>query len=86
MTKEFAESAKVKANRRVTIPKAVRERLGIIKGDRIGFVVDGNDVHVINSARYAMSVLQDGLAGEAERLGLDSEEAVNDLVTSIRNS
>ncbi|MGJ9529858.1 AbrB/MazE/SpoVT family DNA-binding domain-containing protein [Actinotignum sp. GS-2025a] len=67
MTEEFAESAKVKAKGRVTIPKSVRKRLGINKGDRIGFVVDGNDVRVINSARYAMSVLQDGLAGEAER-------------------
>ncbi|MDY5127946.1 AbrB/MazE/SpoVT family DNA-binding domain-containing protein [Actinotignum sp. GS-2025c] len=86
VTKKFAESAKVKAKGRVTIPKAVRERLGINKGDRIAFVVDGSDVRVINSARYALSVLQTGLAGEAERLGLESEEAVNDLVASIRNS
>ncbi|MHB1990592.1 AbrB/MazE/SpoVT family DNA-binding domain-containing protein [Actinotignum timonense] len=71
---------------RVTIPKSVRKRLGINKGDRIAFVVDGSDVRVINSARYALSVLQTGLAGEAKRLSLDSEEAVNDLVASIRNS
>ncbi|MFG6286378.1 AbrB/MazE/SpoVT family DNA-binding domain-containing protein [Actinotignum schaalii] len=73
------------AKGQVTVPKAVRNRLGVSSGDRLAFVVDGDEVRVVNSARYAMSMLQAGLEGEAERLGLDSEEAVNDLVAELRS-
>lgn len=85
MSAAFVESAKVMAKGQVTVPKAVRNRLGVSSGDRLAFVVDGDEVRVVNSARYAMSMLQAGLEGEAERLGLDSEEAVNDLVAELRS-
>ena len=85
MSTAFIESAKVMAKGQVTVPKSVRDRLGVTSGDRLAFVVDGEEVRVVNSARYAMSVLQAGLAGEAERLGLDSEEAVNNLIAEIRD-
>ncbi|MDY5127548.1 AbrB/MazE/SpoVT family DNA-binding domain-containing protein [Actinotignum sp. SLA_B059] len=85
MSTAFVESAKVMAKGQVTVPKAVRNRLGVSSGDRLAFVVDGDEVRVVNSARYAMSMLQAGLEGEAERLGLDSEEAVNDLVAELRS-
>ncbi|MDY5137809.1 AbrB/MazE/SpoVT family DNA-binding domain-containing protein [Actinotignum timonense] len=73
------------AKGQVTVPKSVRNRLGVDSGDRLVFVVDDDEVRVVNSARYAMSVLQAGLEGEAERLGLDTEEAVNALVADIRS-
>lgn len=85
MSTAFIESAKVMVKGQVTVPKSVRDRLGVASGDRLAFVVDGEEVRVVNSARYAMSVLQSGLAGEAERLGLDSEEAVNNLIAEIRD-
>ncbi len=40
---------------------------------------------MVNSAVYAMQMLQNEMAGEAERTGLTSEEAVNDLVKEIRS-
>ncbi|MDY5148323.1 AbrB/MazE/SpoVT family DNA-binding domain-containing protein [Actinotignum sp. GS-2025e] len=85
MSTVFVESAKVMAKGQVTVPKSVRNRLGVDSGDRLVFVVDDDEVRVVNSARYAMSVLQAGLEGEAERLGLDTEEAVNALVADIRS-
>ncbi|MCD2491951.1 AbrB/MazE/SpoVT family DNA-binding domain-containing protein [Lacrimispora sp. NSJ-141] len=59
------------AKGQVTIPKDVREVLGVASGDRITFVVDGNTVRIVNSVVYAMQMLQQEMAGETECTGLD---------------
>ena len=68
----------------VTIPKDVREILGISSGDRITFVVENGNVRLINSAVYAMQLLQAQMANEAENTGLTSDEAIIDLVKEVR--
>ena len=72
----FIDNAKVMAKGQVTIPKDVREILGVSSGDRITFVVENGSVRLINSAVYAMQMLQAQMAGEAEEAGLTSDEAV----------
>ena len=54
-------------------------------GDRITFIVEGNTVRIVNSAIYTMQVLQQEMAGEAERIGLTSEDDVMELVKELRN-
>ena len=80
----FIDNAKVKSNGQVTIPKDVREILGISSGDRITFVVENGNVRLINSAVYAMQLLQAQMANEAENTGLTSDEAIMDLVKEVR--
>ena len=80
----FVDNAKVMSKGQVTIPKSVRDVLGVSNGDRVSFVVDGNNVRIINSAVYAMQILQAQMAGEAERAGLSSEEDVVRLIKDIR--
>ena len=80
----FIDNAKVMAKGQVTIPKDVREILGISSGDRVTFVVENGSVRLINSAVYAMQMLQAQMAGEAENSGLTSDEAVMDLVKEVR--
>ena len=80
----FVDNAKVMSKGQVTIPKSVRDVLGVSNGDRVSFVVDGNNVRIINSAVYAMQILQAQMAGEAERAGLSSEEGVVRLIKDIR--
>ncbi len=80
----FVDNAKVMAKGQVTIPKSVRDVLGVSNGDRVSFIVEGNNVRVINSAVYAMQILQSQMAGEAERAGLSSEEDVVKLIKDIR--
>jgi len=79
-SKAFVDNAKVMAKGQVTIPKDVREVLGVASGDRITFIVEGNTVRIVNSAVYAMQMLQQDMAGEAERTGLVSEDDVMTLV------
>ena len=60
----FIDNAKVMAKGQVTIPKDVREILGVSSGDRITFVVENGSVRLINSAVYAMQMLQAHLVKE----------------------
>ena len=59
--------------------------LGVSNGDRVTFIVEGNTVRIVNSAVYAMQILQQEMAGEAERIGLISEDDVMALVKELRN-
>ena len=81
----FVDNAKVMAKGQVTIPKDIRDVLGVASGDRITFIVEGNTVRIVNSAIYAMQVFQQEMAGEAERTGLTSEDDVMELVKELRN-
>ena len=81
----FVDNAKVMAKGQFTIPKDVREVPGVTSGDRVSFIVEGNTVRLVNSAVYAMQVLQSEMAGEAERTGLVSEEDVMALVRELRD-
>ena len=80
----FIDNAKVMSKGQVPIPKDVREILGISSGDRITFVVENGNVRLINSAIYAMQLLQAQMANEAENTGLTSDEAIMDLVKEVR--
>lgn len=84
MKKMFVDNAKVMAKGQVTIPKDVREVLGISNGDRVTFVVEGDNVRIVNSAVYAMQLLQMQMIGEAERTGMITEDDVNNLVKEVR--
>ena len=81
----FIDNAKVMAKGQITIPKDIREVLGVASGDRITFVVEGNTVRIVNSAVYAMQVLQKEMVGEAERTGLITDDDVMALVKELRN-
>lgn len=80
----FIDNAKVMAKGQVTIPKDIREILGVSSGDRITFVVENGSVRVINSAIYAMQMLQAQMDGEAETAGVASDEDVMNLVKEVR--
>ena len=85
LAKAFVDNAKVMAKGQVTIPKDVRDVLGVASGDRVTFVVEGNTDSIVNSAVYAMHMLPQEMAGEAERTGLTSEDGEKALVTELRN-
>ena len=81
----FVDNAKVMAKGQVTIPKDVREILGVTSGDRISFIVEKDTVRIVNSAVYAMQVLQQEMEKDAEQAGLHSEEDVMALVKELRD-
>jgi AbrB family looped-hinge helix DNA binding protein len=76
--------AKVMSKGQVTIPKNIREVLGVDTGDRVTFVVEDGKIVVMNSAVYALLKIQSEMKGEASRLGLQSEDDVVNLIKQIR--
>ena len=81
----FIDNAKVMSKGQVTIPKDIREILGVSCGDRITFIVENGSVRLVNSAVYAMQILQAQMADEAEKTGLNSDDAVMEMVKEIRS-
>lgn len=81
----FVDNAKVMSKGQVTIPKDIRDVLGVASGDRITFIVEGGTVRIVNSAVYAMQVLQREMIGESERSGLTSDDDIMALVKELRN-
>lgn len=85
VTDNFIDNAKVMSKGQVTIPKDVRNVLGIESGDRITFIVENGNVRIVNSAIYAMQILQKDLEGKASEVGLDTEDDINELIKEIRS-
>ena len=76
--------ARVMSKGQVTIPKNIREALGVTTGDRGTFIFENGSVRVINSAVYAMQKFQEQMKGQAEKAGFTSEEDVADWITNTR--
>ena len=76
--------ARVMPKGQVTIPKNIREALGVTTGDRVTFIFENGSVRVINSAVYAMQKFQEQMKGQAEKAGFTSEEDVADWITNTR--
>lgn len=81
----FTDNAKVMSKGQVTIPKDIRKILGVSSGDRVTFIVENGTVRIINSAVYAMQLLQHEMAGEATKIGLKNDADVMTLVKEVRN-
>ena len=80
----FVNDARVMSKGQVTIPKKVRSVLGIESGDRVTFIVDGNQVRVVNSAVYALMRFQEQMRGEGQKAGFMNEEDVAEWITQSR--
>lgn len=84
MSELLVNDARVMSKGQVTIPKSIREALGISPGDRVTFIVENGSVKVINSAIYAIQKFQKQMQGQAEKAGFSSEEDVADWITNSR--
>jgi AbrB family looped-hinge helix DNA binding protein len=81
----LVDNAKVMAKGQVTLPKDIREALGVKTGDRVTLISRDNQVIMMNSAVYAMKLLQSSMEGEAAKAGLHTEEDVADLIREMRS-
>ena len=80
----FVDNAKVMAKGQITIPKDIRSVLGVSNGDRVTFIVEGNTVRIVNSAVYAMQMLQMEMQNSAVQAGIETEEDIDKLISSLR--
>jgi AbrB family looped-hinge helix DNA binding protein len=80
----LVDNAKVMAKGQITLPKDIREALGVETGDRVTLIRQDDQVIMMNSAVYAMKMLQQAMLGEAEKAGLKSDEDVVDMIMKMR--
>ena len=78
------ELAKITTRGQITIPVEVRKKLGVRDGDKVVFIEEGGRIIMANAAMVALKNTQAAFAGEAERLGLKTEQDVVDLVKKVR--
>ena len=80
------ELAKVTTKGQITIPKSIRDLLNLKEGSKIIFIQKGSDVVIKNSAMLALEIIQDSFEGEADRLGLETEEDVVKMIKEYRKN
>jgi AbrB family looped-hinge helix DNA binding protein len=80
----LVDNAKVMAKGQITLPKSIRTALGLDTGDRVTLIKQNDQVIMMNSAVYAMKMLQTAMAGEAEKTGLRSDEDVIAMIMEMR--
>ena len=80
----LVDNAKVMAKDQITLPKDIRSVLRINTGDRVTLISEGDRVVLMNSAVYAMKMLQKAMEGEAEKVGVQSDDDVVDMIMEMR--
>ncbi len=80
----LVELAKITMRGQITIPKEIRRRLGVKDGDKVIFLEENGRIIIENASMIALKNAQDAFAGEAERLGLKTEQDIVGLVKEVR--
>jgi AbrB family looped-hinge helix DNA binding protein len=78
------ELAKITLRGQITIPVAIRKKLGVKDGDKVLFIEENGRIVMENSIRVALKDVQGAFRGEAERLGLKDEQDVVSMVKEVR--
>ena len=78
------ELAKVTSKGQITIPLEIRKKLRLKDGDKVVFIEENGKIIMGNSAMIALKDIQNAFRGEAERLGLENEQDIVDLVKQVR--
>jgi AbrB family looped-hinge helix DNA binding protein len=84
MESVLVDNAKVMAKGQITLPKSIRTALGLDTGDHVTLIKQNDQVIMMNSAVYAMKMLQTAMAGEAEQAGLRSDDDVTAMIMEMR--
>ena len=79
------ELAKITSKGQITIPAAIRQKLGVKDGDKVLFVEDNGKVVMMNASMDALLEVQRAFAGVADELGLKDEADVLAMVKAVRS-
>lgn len=78
------EIAKLTSKGQLTVPVAIREILRLKEGDKVVFFVEEDGIRIANASLLAFERVREAFRGEAERLGIKTEQDVVDLVKEVR--
>ncbi len=78
------ELAKITTRGQITLPIEIRKKLGVKDGDKVVFIEENGRIIVENAVKVALRDVQTAFQGEADRLGIQSEQDVVDMVKEVR--
>jgi len=78
------ELAKITTRGQLTLPVEIRKKLKVKEGDKVIFIEERGRIIVENAAKLAFVRIQEAFEGEAERLGLKTEQDVVEMVKEVR--
>jgi AbrB family looped-hinge helix DNA binding protein len=80
------ELAKLTSKGQLTVPVAIRKKLNLKEGDKVVFLSDDDGIRMVNASVLALERARKAFAGEAERLGLKTEQDIVDMVKDVRKA
>ena len=83
------EIARVTSKGQITIPRDIRAKMNIKRGDKIVFFEDNGKYFLQNSASIAVKALenfQNNMKGEAEKVGFNDPDDVVKYIKSLRKT
>lgn len=78
------ELAKLTSKGQLTVPVAIRKKLGLKEGDKVVFLSDDDGIRIVNASVLALDRARKAFAGAAEELGLKTDQDVVDMVNEVR--
>jgi AbrB family looped-hinge helix DNA binding protein len=77
--------AKVTSKGQITIPRDIRAKMDLKKGDKILIFEDNGKFFFQNSASVALRTFQESMKGEAEKAGFNDPDDVVKYIKSRRS-
>lgn len=78
------ELAKITSKGQITLPISIRRVLNLKDGDKVAFIEKDGHYIIVNPVSLAIDEVRKAFDGEAERLGLKTEEDVVKMVKDFR--
>jgi len=80
------ELAKVTSKGQITIPRDIRDKMNLKKGDKILFFEENGKYFLQNSNSLVLANFQKAMEGAAKEAGFNSPEDVDKYIKSLRKS
>lgn len=78
------ELAKITSKGQITLPISIRRVLNLKDGDKVAFIEKDGNYIIVNPVSLAIDEVRKEFEGEADRLGLKTEEDVAKMIKEIR--
>ena len=78
------ELAKITSKGQITLPITIRKVLNLKDGDKVAFIEKDGNYILINPVTLAIDEVRKAFKGEAERLGIQTEKDVVEMVKEVR--
>ena len=81
---DFMELAKITSKGQITLPISIRRELNLKEGDKVAFIEKDGNYILVNPVSLAIDELRKSFDGEAERVGLKTEDDVVKMIKEFR--